>query len=57
MSRAPFCWAETMPEEIQLWLWLALEPHLKALGFHRLVERARLRRAKARACRRAAAST
>ena len=42
-----FYWAETMPEEIQLWLLVALEPHLTGLGFRRLVDRARARREKA----------
>jgi len=38
-----FAWAETMPEEIQVWLFPALEEHLERLGFRRLVERARTR--------------
>jgi hypothetical protein len=39
-----FYWAETMPEEIQVWVFAALEPQLQALGFRRLVHRARARR-------------
>ncbi len=38
-----FYWAETMPEEIQMWLFPALVPHLKGLGFQRLVDRANQR--------------
>ena len=38
-----FYWAETMPEEIQVWLFPALVPHLERLGFRRLVERANMR--------------
>jgi len=38
-----FYWAETMPEEIQVWLFPALVPHLERLGLQRLVERANLR--------------
>ena len=35
-----FEWAETMPQEIQLWLLPALEPHLRNLGLDRLADRA-----------------
>jgi hypothetical protein len=42
-----FYWAETMPEEIQVWFLIALEPHLQALGFRRLVERSDAIRARA----------
>ncbi|HUE06419.1 MAG TPA: hypothetical protein VMP41_03255 [Acidimicrobiales bacterium] len=42
-----FSWAETMPEEIQVWFLIALEPHLEALGFRRLVDRSQALRAKA----------
>ncbi len=44
-----FEWAETMPEEIQVWLFPALEPHLERLAFRRLVDRARKRSASANA--------
>ena len=44
-----FAWAETMPEEIQVWLFPALEPHLERSAFRRLVERARKRSASANA--------
>jgi hypothetical protein len=44
-----FYWAETMPEELQLWLFPALEPHLESLGLQRLADRAVGRRAKAEA--------
>src|SRR5262249_4928797 len=42
-----YYWAETMPEEIQVWFLLALVPHLAALGFRRLVDRAEQRRVRA----------
>lgn len=38
-----FSWAETMPEEIQVWFFPALVPHLERLAFRRLVDRARTR--------------
>lgn len=44
-----FAWAETMPEEIQVWLFPALGEHLERLGFCRLVDRARARSASAAA--------
>ena len=44
-----FEWAETMPDEIQVWFFPALEPHLERLAFRRLVERARKRSDSARA--------
>jgi hypothetical protein len=44
-----FYWAETMPEEIQVWMFVALVPHLQALGFRRLVDRAEQRRERASA--------
>lgn len=44
-----FYWAETMPEEIQVWMFAALVPHLQALGFRRLVDRAETRRERASA--------
>ena len=44
-----FEWAETMPDEIQVWFFPALEPHLERLAFRRLVERAKKRSASAKA--------
>lgn len=44
-----FYWAETMPEEIEVWLCPALEPHLQSLGLTRLADRAGARRGKAEA--------
>jgi len=44
-----FYWAETMPEEIQVWLFVAVTPHLAELGLGRLADRARGRTARANA--------
>jgi len=35
-----FAWGETMPEEIQVWFFPALVPHLEHLALRRLVDRA-----------------
>ncbi|MGB8197321.1 MAG: hypothetical protein WCF25_09990 [Acidimicrobiales bacterium] len=35
-----FYWAETMPEEIQIWLFPAIQPHLSRVGLTSLVHRA-----------------
>ncbi len=35
-----FFWAETMPDEIQVWFFPALVPHLDRLALRRLVDRA-----------------
>jgi hypothetical protein len=42
-----FYWAETMPEEIQTWLFRAIQPHLARLGLTRLADRATSRTVKA----------
>jgi hypothetical protein len=42
-----FSWAETMPDEIQVWFFPALIPHLDRLALHRLVDRATARAAMA----------
>jgi hypothetical protein len=44
-----FYWAETMPEEIQVWLFHALRPHLLAVNLPRLEARAASRCEKAEA--------
>ncbi len=44
-----FYWAETMPEEIQVWLSPALRPHLLAVKLPRLEARAATRCGKAQA--------
>ncbi len=38
-----FAWGETMPEEIQVWFFPAIEPHLDRLAYRRLVHRSRVR--------------
>jgi hypothetical protein len=40
-AKRAFYWAETMPEEIQVWLFDALVPHLERLGLENLRDRAR----------------
>ena len=40
VTKGAFYWAETMPEEIQIWLLPGLLPHLDRLGLDRLEERA-----------------
>lgn len=42
-----FSWAETMPDEIQVWFFPALVPHLDRLALRRLVDRANARAAAA----------
>jgi hypothetical protein len=42
-----FYWAETMPEEIQTWLFPAIQPHLARLELTRLLKRASSRTVKA----------
>jgi hypothetical protein len=38
-----FAWAETTPEEIEVWIFSALTPHLAYFGMTRQIERGRLR--------------
>ena len=47
LAEGAFYWAETMPEEVQTWLFPAIQPHLERLGLTRLLDRSTARTARA----------